>query len=359
MINYAELIEETEKTLKITKKSDYYSGRNLLTMKDLNGNDPEIFVSQTLRSFGKTTFYNVMLWEGWIKFKHVFGIQMRHKYEIKGAEDVFISTIQPFYSEKIELETKKYQDGGVVGLFHKGEICGFVFAVRGANSVKKMSNLISSIDHYLTDELIPEDEVYVPGEIAKFKSIHTSIARAPGQQVKKVNVYLLTNRVSYLNPYYIELGITERIKENTRKMRGNNWVFENGLNDKLALKHRESGFNNAFEDDSDLRYITGELAMKSLEMIDIGKMKGDKKYCLTIMYDGEKFGLYRIGQLYYLSKSYDRNFLRVHGVTVEDAIMGGTVQCDVKFYRNLFNYGFFRFENAKCKKVGLAFLKAM
>ena len=39
-------------------------------------------------------------------------------------------------------------------------------------------------------------------EIRKFLSIHTSIARGKGEQVRHVPVYMLGNQVSIINPYY-------------------------------------------------------------------------------------------------------------------------------------------------------------
>lgn len=359
-IDYMSLLNDVEDKLLLKKYKNYYNGRKLLSSRDINGNEPDIFISQTLRSYGKTTFYNVLLWEGFLKYGYIFGLQVRHKYELAGIENTFVESIQDFYKNKIEIKVKNYMNGSVKELIYMdGEektVCGYAFALRGSNAVKRCSNMLSSIDHYLMDELLPEDDVYVPDEIVKFRSIHTSISREAGKQIKQVPVYLCTNRVKYLNPYYMEFGITERIQERTRKMKGTHWVFENGVNEELAKKHMCSGFNRAFQSSDDLDYITGKLSLKSMELIDIGKIKGKKKYIMTIMCRGDKFGLYRAGNIYYVSESYDSNYKIVYGVTREDVIICGKTSVDIKFFKNMFEYGFFRFQNAKCKKVGLEFL---
>ena len=41
--------------------SKYYDGTKLLSMKDLNGLTPEIFMTTTNRSAGKTTYFNRMV----------------------------------------------------------------------------------------------------------------------------------------------------------------------------------------------------------------------------------------------------------------------------------------------------------
>ena len=38
--------------------NQFYDGTKLLSLKDLNGNTPEIFMCTTNRSAGKTTYFN-------------------------------------------------------------------------------------------------------------------------------------------------------------------------------------------------------------------------------------------------------------------------------------------------------------
>ncbi len=39
------------------KQSKYYDGKKLLSIKDLNGEKPEIFICTSNRSAGKTTYF--------------------------------------------------------------------------------------------------------------------------------------------------------------------------------------------------------------------------------------------------------------------------------------------------------------
>ena len=39
-------------------KSNYYDGTKLLSLKDINGKTPEVFMCTSNRSAGKTTYFN-------------------------------------------------------------------------------------------------------------------------------------------------------------------------------------------------------------------------------------------------------------------------------------------------------------
>lgn len=54
------------------------------------------------------------------------------------------------------------------------------------------------------DEFQSENNDYCPNEVQKFISVHTSVARGQGKQLRYVPVYMLSNPVTLLNPYYIE-----------------------------------------------------------------------------------------------------------------------------------------------------------
>ena len=106
------------------------------------------------------------------------------------------------------------------------------------------------------DEFQSESNTYIPNEIQKFISIHTSIARGQGKQYRYVPVYMLSNTVSILNPYYVELGITKRIKSDTKFLRGEGFVVEQGYVDSAAKAQMEGAFNRAFSTNKYVEYST-------------------------------------------------------------------------------------------------------
>ena len=66
----------------------------------------------------------------------------------------------------------------------KLEHCGYAFALNNADSIKRYSHLFSDISHMLFDEFQSETNHYCTDEIRKFLSIHTSVARGQGEQVR-------------------------------------------------------------------------------------------------------------------------------------------------------------------------------
>jgi hypothetical protein len=90
------------------------------------------------------------------------------------------------------------------------------------------------------DEFQSESNHYCSDEIKKFISIHTSVARGQGEQVRYVPVYMLSNPVSLINPYYVELGISNRLRDDTKFLRGHGFILEQGFIDSASVAQKES-----------------------------------------------------------------------------------------------------------------------
>ena len=54
------------------------------------------------------------------------------------------------------------------------------------------------------------------------------MARGQGEQNRYLPVYMLSNPVSIINTYYVELGISSRLTDETRFLRGDGFVLEQG-----------------------------------------------------------------------------------------------------------------------------------
>ena len=239
----------------------YYDGNKLLNLKDINRRQPEIYISTSNRTAGKTTFFGRYVVNQFLKQGKKFGLLYRYSYETSDVANKFFNDIQalffPNYSmagktkEKdtyVELRLKKSSEEG------DGDVCGYAFALNKADNIKKCSHLLSGISVILFDEFQPESGEYAPREINKFQSIHTSLARGHGEQVKYLPVIMISNFVSVLNPYYSALKITERITEHTKYLRGDGWVLEQGFNDSASAAQKASGFNKAFSDSEYMQF---------------------------------------------------------------------------------------------------------
>ena len=78
-------------------KPIYYDGTKLLSLKDINGNVPEIFICTSNRTAGKTTYFNRLLINGFMKKNEKFCILYRFILIIKVAATLFIVLQKPHY----------------------------------------------------------------------------------------------------------------------------------------------------------------------------------------------------------------------------------------------------------------------
>ena len=74
---------ELEKFSKFKSDNKYYNGNELLSKTDRNGKKPEIFISTSNRSAGKTTWFGGYLLNKFLKNNELFCIVLRKKYQLE------------------------------------------------------------------------------------------------------------------------------------------------------------------------------------------------------------------------------------------------------------------------------------
>ena len=193
-------------------------------------------------------------------------------------------------------------------------------------------------------------------EVEKLITLHTSIARGNGSMSRYVPVYLIGNPVSLLNPYYSALGISTRIQSDTKFIRGEGWVMEQGYNENAAKAQSESAFNRAFSGNSFLSYTTQGVYLNDSTTF-IEKPSGYSKYLGTIRYMEKDYAIreYRNDGIIYCDDSPDSTCKNKLAVTTPDHninyVMLSANVLFVEQLRYFFERGAFRFKNLVCKKV--------
>ena len=231
-------------------ETKYYDGTKLLSMKDINGNKPEIYMCTTNRTGGKTTYFGRLCINRFINKGEKFGLIYRYNYELDDVTDKFFKDIGSLFFPNMTMTSKRRASGIFHELFLDEKSCGYAFSLNSADQIKKYSHLFNDIERMLFDEFQSETNHYCSDEVKKLLSVHTSVARGQGEQVRYVPVYMLSNPVSIINPYYIEMGISERLRDNTKFLRGDGFVLEQGYVDSASKAQKESGFNRAFSKNS-------------------------------------------------------------------------------------------------------------
>lgn len=344
-------------------QSEYYDGTKLLSMKDINGKTPEIYLCTTNRTGGKTTYFNRYMVNSFKKEKGKFMLIYRYKYELDAVADKFFKCIgELFFTEEV-MQTERKAQGTYIELFlspktndKKMVSCGYAVALNSADQIKKYSHTFSDVNRMLFDEFQSETNSYCDREIEKLLSIHTSVARGNGEQVRYVPLYMCGNPVSIINPYYVELGISSRLTNETKFLRGDGFVLEQGFNENASNAQLESGFNRAFATNKYVEYSSQNVYLNDCQAF-IEKPAGKSRYIGTLKYENKEYGLreFRDEGIIYCDDRPDKTHLNKLAVTTNDHnvnyIMLKTNDLFISNMRYFFDKGCFRFKDLKCKEV--------
>lgn len=342
--------------------SEFYDGARLLSMKDLNGNTPEIFLSVGNRSIGKTTWFNRYAVKRFKEKHKKFCLVFRWNYELTECADKFFKDIQRLFFRDDEMTERRRANGIYVELFLNEQSCGYCVALNHADSLKKFSHLLSDVDLMIFDEFQSENSHYCPNEINKLMSIHTSIARGAGEQVRYVPLVMLSNKVSLINPYYLSLGISDRLIDDTKILRGDGFILEQSFNQTVAEEQVSSGFNRAFKNEDYIKYSAMNVYLNDNTAF-IDKPSGGSRYIATLKNNDKLYSIryYYEEGLYFMDKSVDADFKTklTFDASSHDAhyIMMGTANSYVSLLKSTFERGLFRFKNQECKSAFFEMLK--
>ena len=344
-------------------KSSYYDGTKILSLKDLDGNRPEIFMITSNRSAGKTVYFSRLLINKYLKNREEFCLFYRFKYELKNCAEKFFKEVQGLFFPNYELFNESIEEGSIQSLYliNKKEpdiklYCGYAVAINAAENIKRFSHLLSKVKRCFFDEFQSETNKYCTDEIQKFQSVHFSIARGGGEVVRFVPVIMCANPVTLLNPYYTAFNIAPRLKEETKFLRGRGFVLEQGFNASTASEQEKSSFNKAFNNDKYLNYsIYGNYLNDNKSFIE--KPAGKNRYICTIKYNNIDYAVREFPEhgIIYCSNEVDQTFKLKLSLTTEDHeinyIMIKNNPVIISNFRYYFERGCFRFQDLNAKEV--------
>lgn len=339
----------------------YYDGTKLLSMLDINGNKPEIYMCTTNRTGGKTTYFGRLCINRFLDKGEKFGLLYRYNYELDDIADKFYKDLGSLFFSNYTMTSKRRASGTFQELFLNDKSCGYGLSLNNADQIKKYSHLFSDIKRMIFDEFQSETNHYCDNETKKFISIHTSIARGQGEQVRYVPVYMLSNPVSIINPYYVEMGISGRLKDDTKFLRGDGFVLEQGYIESASIEQKNSGFNRAFSKNSYTAYSSECIYLNDNKAF-VEKPAGKSKYLCTLRYKGSDFALreYTESGLIYCDDKADSSFLTRISVTTADHNINYVMLKRNDFFlsnlRYFFEHGCFRFKDMRCKEAVLSAL---
>lgn len=334
----------------------YYDGTKLLSLSDLNGNKPEIYICTSNRNGGKTTYFGRYLINRFVKYNEKFMLVYRYGYELCDIHDKFFKEIQRLFFPEFVMTSQNKNKDVYVELYLNGVACGYAVALNKAEQIKKLSHFFADTVRMFFDEFMPETGIYCANEVQKLMSVHTSVARGGGKQVRYVPVIMCGNPYTILNPYYADMGISERLTENTKFLKGNGYVLEQGYVESAAQLQSESGFMKAFENNAYRNYAVEGVYLNDNKAF-IEKPTGRGRYLATIRCDGTDYAIRQFTEvgIIYCDDRADYSFPLRIAVTTEDhninyvmLQMNNTFIYNMRYY---FQQGCFRFRDLRAKKA--------
>lgn len=334
----------------------YYDGTKLLSLKDKNGEPPEIYMCVGNRTAGKSYYFKRLLVRRFLAGKGEFIVLTRFNYELTNLVDSFFKDIIQIDYPSLEYSAKPYAKGMLQMIYINGELAGYAVCLSSADNIKKCSSLFVNVNNIMFDEFQSEVGKYVPDEVKKLLSIHTSVARGAGEQVRYVPLFMISNNVSSLNPYYSALGLTRMIKKDTKFIRGEGFVFEQTFNESASEAMKSSAFNRAFENATNyLEYASENISLNDDERF-IGIPPSTWIYKVTIQYGNNFYnliespdlgliGIKRVAEnkskycLCFTTADHDINLIMIE----RNSIMIST-------WRKFFCQGLFRFSDYEAKQ---------
>ena len=107
----------------------YYDGTKLLSLMDINGNRPEIYICTTNRTGGKTTYFSRLLVNKYIQNKEKFCLIYRFNYELDNVSEKFFKDINTLFFPEYEMTSKRQASGIFHELFLNEMSCGYAVSL--------------------------------------------------------------------------------------------------------------------------------------------------------------------------------------------------------------------------------------
>lgn len=337
-------------------QSKYYDGTKLLSLKDINGNTPEIFMCSGNNTAGKTTYFSRLVTNKFLNGQGKFMIVNRFKYELDECADKFFKDIGSLFFTDKQMTSVRRADGMFHELFINSASCGYAVAMNNIDQFKKYSHFFSDVERMFFDEFQSESNHYCQDEVNKFRALHKAVARGQGKQVRYVPVYMCANDITILNPYYVAMGISNRLNDSTRFIRGDGFVLERCYVESASLAQKESGFNRAFGDDKYNKFSQGKFYLGDNYSF-IERPDGSSRYVATIKYSGDEYAIREYADLgiIFVDDKADKSFPFKIAVTTDDHnvnyVMLKRNDTFLQLLRYYFEKGCIRFKNLKCKEA--------
>lgn len=291
--------------------ADFVTFDKLLNEPDLDGNtNIGIRMLSGNRTSGKT-FAMIELALNKLKdgVRHCF--ITRTISESRSPENFYtdvLNTKSDTYKD-FKITSKTFNEGLYTIIYNNDEIIGYAVSLKKANAIKKYSGVFQNVGLILFDEYQLEDNSeYLKDEPQLLQRVILSVTRGGGDRSRNALVLMLSNCCSLLNPYYVNLGIHKRIRDNTKMIRGHGWVAQFDFNAEASNAVKNNIAANVF-DTTEIAYASENVYLHDNLALTTKNVKKDRYVC-TISLSSKDYGVWYLKNgFYYVDNVINGNIL--------------------------------------------------
>ena len=295
----------------------YFEAHSVYEYKDINGEVPEILLVDGNRTGGKTTAFSRMLVNDFLEKEEKFFLVYRYKNDLANVAEAFFKDIKVLFFNDHELTCTSHANGTYFELFLDSKSCGYASSLTMSGKLKRYSHIFSDVSKMFFDEYQDENNMYLPDEVNKLMSLHTTIARGRGQAVRFVPLYMASNSISIFNPYYSALGITGKINSKTKVLKGEGFVLLRLIIKDVAEAQKSSAFNRAFMSSGYLDSSIDNCFLND-DTFNVVKQKNYGNVFFIFYCSGELFSVFRSDGSLYCKKGGDKTVYPCFGAYLSD-----------------------------------------
>lgn len=343
----------------------FYQLNKILSLKDINGKDPQLYFICGNRGPGKTFAVKHYFLKRYLNYGEKFIILRREVQELDGCASNFFKDISIKFPE-YDMYDKAVNKGQYFELYLKkkdevGENCGqcvgYCIAINSSNKIRTLAPNFTDAERIFLDEFQAEDGRYVGKEITKFISILTSISRGHGKTYRYVPAFLCSNNVSIVNPYFTAFHV--KPDTCTHFLKGKGWVYEQVQGKAAAKAIEESPLGALIEGSEYADYALGGKYLSDNNGF-IEEVHGDRLSVCTVICDGVKYGIWSIKEgeytgMYYVNHKINENERNVLTFSIADHKPGSLLTISgsivVKNLKAMFNDGYMYFDDQESKNM--------
>lgn len=275
------------------------------------------------------------------------------KSDIKLQEIYPLDLVQNFDWENHKIEFK--EDHAYID----GKPFSFPCALNKYNDFKNEN--FHNVHKLIYDEFVTEDGSRLKGEVSALFNVLDTAARGRENALYTTSVIFISNTITAVNDFYVELGIDREIRNDTKRLyrpeRG--YVLENVFNNVAADEMKSSPIARAMQGPYGQAYLgySQDNVVKDDESF-VERVDGQFNYLLNFKYENSIYALkynYDQGLYYFTDDGVDSSretiALQREDHTLDTILITTKLRMRLGSVKAFYGIGYMRFNSMRAKKV--------